>query len=120
MFKILARSPAFQRMFENDWKETTESKSKISLSEKGLNAFLEYVYSSKIDSAKENPSIAVELLEISHEKEISTLEQEMKNLILGKPDDWLSFDQALQLLVRSIRVKSYECLKKKATATMKL
>jgi len=46
---------------------------------------------------QENSSVLVELLEISHEKQVPTLEKAMKDMVLGKPDDWLSFEDALQL-----------------------
>jgi len=107
-------------MLEQDWKETRESKSKINLSDEGVEAFLEFLNGSKTNVPQENPGVFVELLEISHEMEIPTLEKAMKKIMLGKPDDWLDFDQALRLLILSTKVDDYEDVKRKALNSMKL
>ncbi|ODM93021.1 Kelch repeat and BTB domain-containing protein 3 [Orchesella cincta] len=111
----------FQRMFETDCKETKSGKAKLNLSQEGLKAFLEFVYCLRIDTAKEDPKIALELLEFAHEKQISELEEGIKSIVVEKPDDWLSLNEGLQLFLFSLKLESqgYSDLKKKAVKAIK-
>ncbi|ODM93022.1 Kelch repeat and BTB domain-containing protein 3 [Orchesella cincta] len=115
-------SSFFERMFETDCKETQSGKAKLNLSEEGLKAFLDFVYCFKSDFPKEHPRIAVELLEFAHEKQISGLEEAMKELIVGQPHDWMDLIDGVQLFLLSVKLdfeQGYDDVKKAAVKAIK-
>ncbi|CAL8108337.1 unnamed protein product [Orchesella dallaii] len=115
---LAAHSPVFQRMLESDCQETMENIIELDNSKEGVMAFLKFLYYSDIEDPIGNERVALELLELGHKYEISSLENVMKALFLSV--DCYSVDVAVTLFHRSGMVAGYEDLKAKAVRSIKL
>ncbi|CAL8120668.1 unnamed protein product [Orchesella dallaii] len=115
---LAAQSPVLQRLFQKDTKIT---RLHLNLSEEGMKTFLDFLYCSKFNTQTINSLVAAELLRISHENRIVTLEKTVKDLVMDKPDDWLDFEASLQLYLYFNKLYGYEDLmiKTMAAITMK-
>ncbi|ODM92894.1 Kelch-like protein 2 [Orchesella cincta] len=120
---LQSTSPFFEKMFQTECQEMKDNKCKLDLSEDGLNALLKFLYCSELTKPMENSSVALELLEISHELQIPDLEATMKQLVIANlgNDDWLDFTGAFRLFLRCTRLdlEGYDEMKEKAVKAIK-
>ncbi|CAL8132590.1 unnamed protein product [Orchesella dallaii] len=112
---LASRSPVFRRMLQSGMKESTENECKLEdMSKEGVKALLKYVYYFCVEDALQVPKIAMELLEAGHKYDITALEDTMKRIFIGKPDEWFTVDAALLLFLWSLKMNNCEDLTSKA------
>lgn len=90
------------------------------VSEEGVNAFLDYLYLCDITAPNQDSNIAFELFQLGHKYGIQKLEDEMKDILLWKPDEWFDLDMIIQLYLFARNVDSATELKLKAVKLIKL
>jgi len=78
----------------------------MSLSEESLNAFLHFLYDADIKLPLQTSSITLDLLEIGHLYSIPSLENAMKQVVLGKSYEWFTLDDAVFLYIYAANVGS--------------
>ncbi len=119
----LGNSPVFQTMFKGDsFKEgQTRSVTLANMTEKGVVALLNYLYSIDSDDydAEWESDICMELLQASEQFSMSNLQETMKRVLLGKPDNWFQVDTALHVFCFSRNVENCQELKDKCIQVLK-
>jgi len=101
-------------MLETGSKENRENCVKIEASEEGIKALLKFLYYDDLEEAFSSPTIAIELLDLAHFYDVKPLEEAMKKL-LGKKEDWMNVDDALNLLLATEGKSGLESLNKRAS-----
>lgn len=118
-------SPVFHAMFKSDsFKEgQTKCVTLKNMSEKGVVAFLHFLYCVEVEESKEdvqyNSEICMELLEASEEYSMSNLQESMKLVFLNRPCRWFQVDIALQLFCFSRNVEKCQGLIGKCIKVLK-
>ncbi|CAL8108331.1 unnamed protein product [Orchesella dallaii] len=107
-------SPVFCRMLQSDMKESTENECKLEdMSKEGVKALLKYIYYGGVEDALQDPKIALELWEAGCKYFIPGLENDMKRIFIGKPEEWFTIDAALLLFLWSSKMDNCEYLTSK-------
>lgn len=121
--QLMVRSPVFQAMFETNMQEASTTTVEVSeMSEEGVRALLAFLYHSDQSAPDEKCAVALELLCAGQKYTIPVLEAAIRDLILGKEDNWMDAEVAVQvfLFARNMpeEVDGNE-LKKKAAKALK-
>jgi len=78
----------------------------MNLSDESLDAFLHFLYNADIKMALQSSSITLDLLEIGQLYHIPSLENAMKEVVLGKSYEWFTLDNAVLLYLYAANVGS--------------
>lgn len=120
-FCCVAHSAVFIPMLQGQFEEGRSREIKMDdMSDRGVRAFLNFLYCRDMVVPYENSKIAVELLLASHKYQITTLENAMKALVTVKPWDWFDIPSAIQLYFFAKKVDNLSQLKDKAFVVLKL
>ncbi|CAL8108342.1 unnamed protein product [Orchesella dallaii] len=113
--RLSSRSKVFCGMLKSGMKESTENECKLEgMSKEGVKALLKYIYYFSVEDALQDPKIAMELLEAGHKYDVILLEDAMKRIFIGKPEEWFTVDAALLLFLWSLKMGNCKDLTRKA------
>ncbi|CAL8108340.1 unnamed protein product [Orchesella dallaii] len=113
--RLSSRSKVFCGMLKSGMKESTENECKLEdMSKEGVKALLKYIYYFSVEDALKDPKIAMELLEAGHKYDVILLEDAMKRIFIGKPEEWFTVDAALLLFLWSLKMGNCTDLTRKA------
>ncbi|CAL8108334.1 unnamed protein product [Orchesella dallaii] len=116
---LASRSPVFRQMLKSGMKESTANECKLeNMSKEGVKALLKYIYYFSVEDALQAPKIALELMEAGHMYDILNLANTMKQIFIGKPQEWFTIDTALLLFLWSIKVDDFEDATNKAVVVI--
>ncbi|ODM96751.1 Kelch repeat and BTB domain-containing protein 3 [Orchesella cincta] len=107
-------STVLDKMFQTKCMETREKCVKMKASEKGVKAFMKYVYHFDLADAFGSSNVAVDLLDIARVYKVKPLEKAMKTLLLKRAEEWLDLDAALKLFLCTNGKVGLKSLKEKA------
>ncbi|ODM88887.1 hypothetical protein Ocin01_17796 [Orchesella cincta] len=107
-------STVLDKMFQTKCLETREKCVKMKASEKGVKAFMKYVYHFDLADAFDSSNVAVDLLDIARVYKVKPLEKAMKTLLLKRAEEWLDLDTALKLFLCTNGKVGLKSLKEKA------
>ncbi|CAL8124622.1 unnamed protein product [Orchesella dallaii] len=112
---LACQSEVFNRMFQTSCVESLENTCNLKQSEETVRAFLKYLYYGDFEDAQKNQKIALDLMQMGHKYDITSLENAMKKIILDFPTASLDVNVALLMFSFALKVAGYEDVKEKAT-----
>ncbi|CAL8131828.1 unnamed protein product [Orchesella dallaii] len=115
----VSRSPVFRQMLKSGMKESTANECNLdNISKEGVKALLKYIYYFSVEDALQAPKIALELMQAGHMYDILNLANAMKQIFIGKPQEWFTIDTTLLLFLWSIKVDDFEDVTNKAVVVI--
>ncbi|CAL8139390.1 unnamed protein product [Orchesella dallaii] len=113
-------SEFFTALFQSGMKEAREEECKLEpFSKEGIEGLLRFVYYRDIQDASASSNLTFELLNMALTYQIKNLEDEMKNILLWKGNDWWETETSLDVFLRFRELDGYKLLKEKAMDVLK-
>ncbi|CAL8085337.1 unnamed protein product [Orchesella dallaii] len=118
---LATHSSVLKAMLENNFQESKSNEIIMDdVSEEGVKALLEYIYTWEITEAVRSSKVAVELFQVAHKYDIKQLEEKLARMILQRGNKWFQVDATIDLFrfARKIEANSGD-LKDKAVQALR-
>lgn len=92
----------------------------VDMTTESVKAFLAYLYYFDINKAVASSKTAVEVFQASHKYNVSSLEKQIRGILVTKPDNWFDVDAALDLFLFARNLENGDELKLRAVKLIKL
>ncbi|CAL8076033.1 unnamed protein product [Orchesella dallaii] len=120
---LAAHSPVLKVSLENNFAESKNNKIEMpDASKECVESLIGYFYTMDIPEAEKCSNLAVELYQVAHKYEVTTLEEKISELLLLRSNSWYDVDAAVELLqfVKRVETSSGADMRKMKTKVVQM